>query len=91
MFGISYNKALKIQRCQFYWYRRNLKYRGLKKMRRDTKPCPENIHPDQDMPVIFINTLVPRGGYFEHFPIRKGFRDDENDLAWYHIMERGLL
>ena len=91
MFEMSYNKAILIQRCQFYWYRRNLGYRGYKMMRKRTSSCPPNVHPDEKIPVRIINELVPRGGFFETFRIRNRYRDDSMDLAVYSAMERGLI
>lgn len=66
MFRMSYQEALDIQWKQIAFYRSVIGRRGVKMLRAATKPCPPGIHPLEDISVIEINKLVPRGGAFEN-------------------------
>jgi hypothetical protein len=78
IFEISYNEALKIQRAQLAYYRQSLGLRGTRMIRHATRPCPANLHPDEETSIFEINGLIPRGGSIEYIarlcqgPIKTG-------------------
>jgi hypothetical protein len=100
MFEMSYNDAIRIQRSQMVWYRRMIGLRGTRNIRRMTKPCPPDIHPDMPISIFLINKLVPRGSNFESqfwckYHRKKGTEqtafDQEVEMAWSDGIKKGLL
>jgi hypothetical protein len=63
---MTYAQAINIQRAHLYWYRSKIGRKGVKQIRQRTLPCPADIHPDQQISVIDINKMVPRGGSIEN-------------------------
>ena len=93
IFDISYEKALRIQRAQIAFYRQMIGRKGIKCIRKNTKPCPENIHPEEPVSIFLINELVPRGGNFEslfQYHKYKTERDPTN-MAMHEAIMKGLL
>jgi hypothetical protein len=95
MFKMSYNEAMLIQRAQMVWYRQHIGLRGIRHIRKATKPCPPDVHPDKKISISGINSLVPRGGDFEYMIIRRSkYKNkvlDKTTEAWHDAIRRGLL
>ena len=89
---MSYTKATRIQRAQLSWYRRYIGLSGLRQIRERTKPCPPDIHPDDDISIFLINELVPRGGSIE-FIIKRWPKEngDTTRMAYNNAIMRGLI
>lgn len=91
MFEMTWNQAKAIQDRQMAHYRRLIGRKGVKKIRQHTF-CPSDLNPDELHRVSFINTLVPRGGSFEH--LFTGHQPQDNDNSGYHMhmaMESGKI
>ena len=94
MIKLSYNEALRIQRSQLAWYRRSIGLKGLRTIRKWTKPCLADIHPDDPISIFRINELIPRGGEIEQLirlP-RYGKRcEDVTTMALSDAIRKGML
>jgi len=94
MIQLSYNEAMKIQRSQLAWYRSKIGRKGVKIIRRHTRTCPTNIHPDRPISIMRINELVPRGGSIENL-IGLNQYHSEHDInermAVSNAIKRGLI
>lgn len=81
-----------IQRAQMVWYRQHIGLSGIRTIRANTKPCPDNIHPNKPISIFEINNLVPRGGDFEHLIRRHNNKTDQAiTMATYNAVYRGLI
>jgi hypothetical protein len=79
------------------YYRQLIGLSGVRKIKKDTKPCPAHIHPDEKISVIEINRLIPRGANFEYIFIprhkrRLSFNEHDNTSpAMHDAIRRGLI
>ena len=90
MFLLSYQEAIKIQTAQIAYYRRVVGRKGILSIRRNTKTCPADIHPDEEISVSIINRLVPRGAAFEYEIRHRPSEPDFTASAWHDAIRRGL-
>jgi len=96
IFDLSYNKAMLIQRAQLAYYRQHLGRSGTLEIRKRTKPCPPDVHPDTLISIFLINKLVPRGGDIENIIMKRYKKNknvciDQNTIAWHDAIRRGLV
>lgn len=92
MFTMTYNEAMLIQRAQMCYNRQRIGRKGIKAIKAKTI-CPSDINPNEQMSVIEINKLVPRGGSFEAYFTDNmyNFEHDRNNLAWHEAIKRGFV
>jgi hypothetical protein len=63
---MSYNAAIAKQEEQLQWYGKRCDEAELRqRIQWRTKPCPPDVDPNVDMPIVLINHLVPRGSCIE--------------------------
>ncbi len=91
MFYMSYNEAMIIQRSQMVFYRNLIGRPGIKAIKAETKSCPKNLNPDEQIKVREINGLVPRGGSFERYKNFHGQSVCENSLSWHDAIRKGFF
>jgi hypothetical protein len=79
------------------YYRQTIGLKGVRAIRKATKPCPVDVHPDEPISTSRINGLVPRGGSFESLFIPRNKKRitwegyDNTSSAWHDAIRKGLV
>jgi hypothetical protein len=89
MFEMTYNQAKTIQDAQLVYYRQSIGRAGVKKIRSATF-CPSDLDPNKMERVSFINTLVPRGGAFEHLETYRP-KNTNDAYDWHNAIRNGKI
>ncbi len=91
MFFMSYNEAMIVQRSQMIFYRNLIGRPGIKAIKSETKSCPKDLNPDDQIKVSEINELVPRGGSFERYINRHGQYVCKDRSSWHDAIRKGFF
>lgn len=88
---MTYREALAIQWQQMLWYRQLIGLKGIRAIRKATKPCPYYVNPDEPIDVIRINSWIPRGGDFEKYIRHTKTEKDPLTIHFYTATAKGFI